>query len=104
MPVELLLNAMNPMERYRNVPVTIEEESEEQKSVSITELEPKEIGSRVEFEARYSKDESADFLTMAGVGDDSSGAVEQGRASQSGRHSQGLHSMKLQDSLTQSDS
>ena len=58
------------------MPVTIEEESEEQKSISITELEPKEIGSQVEFEARYSKDASGDFLTMAGAGDDSVGAVD----------------------------
>ena len=81
MPVETLLNAMSRPSRGRNVPVTINEESEEQQSFSVTELEPKELGSNVEFEAAYSRKASDDFLTMAGAGDDSNFSLEQGRPS-----------------------
>ena len=35
--------------------MTINEETEEQNSISVHELEPKELGSNVEFEAAYSR-------------------------------------------------
>ena len=59
--------------------MTINEESEEQNSISVHELEPKELGSNVE--AAYSREASGDFLTMAGAGDDKNFDVEHGRPS-----------------------
>ena len=61
--------------------MTINEETEEQNSISVHELEPKELGSNVEFEAAYSREASGDFLTMAGAGDDKNFDVEHGRPS-----------------------